>query len=98
MQLTGIQYHHLASKKIFDLGKSSKNSKGNVQTVECKITDHRRSCWLLDYWVIIGLLGTFGSKNDHICNLTDVDDKIIIKMIAEKKSLKEITEFFSSAI
>lgn len=34
---------------------------------------------------------------DHVCNLTDVDDKIIIKMIAENKSLREITEKYTNA-
>ena len=34
---------------------------------------------------------------DQVCNLTDVDDKIIIKMIAENKSLREITEKYTNA-
>lgn len=38
-----------------------------------------------------------GYECTHICNLTDVDDKIILKMKAENKSLKEITELYSQA-
>ena len=34
---------------------------------------------------------------NHVCNLTDVDDKIIVKMLAEKRTLKEVTEKYSSA-
>lgn len=34
---------------------------------------------------------------DHVCNLTDIDDKIIIKMTAEGKSLQEITTKYSKA-
>ena len=36
-------------------------------------------------------------KVDHVCNLTDIDDKIIVKMIKEKKSLKELTEKYIQA-
>eukprot|EP01038_Epipyxis_sp_PR26KG_P012243 gene12243-16409_t len=38
-----------------------------------------------------------GYNVDHVCNLTDVDDKIIVKMAAENKSLREITEKYSKA-
>ena len=38
-----------------------------------------------------------GYEVDHVCNLTDVDDKIIVKMTAEGKTLKEVTEKYSSA-
>lgn len=34
---------------------------------------------------------------EHVCNLTDVDDKIIVKMLAEDKTLKEITDKYSAA-
>jgi cysteinyl-tRNA synthetase len=34
---------------------------------------------------------------DHVCNLTDVDDKIIVKMASENKSLHEITEIYTNA-
>ena len=34
---------------------------------------------------------------DHVCNLTDIDDKIIVKMIKEKKGLKELTEKYIQA-
>lgn len=38
-----------------------------------------------------------GYNVEHICNLTDVDDKIIIKMKEESKSLHEITNKYSNA-
>ena len=38
-----------------------------------------------------------GYTVDHVCNLTDVDDKIIAKMRAENKSLKDVTEFYTNA-
>jgi cysteinyl-tRNA synthetase len=38
-----------------------------------------------------------GYSVDHVCNLTDVDDKIIIKMLAENKSLRQVTEKYSKA-
>lgn len=38
-----------------------------------------------------------GYTVDHVCNLTDVDDKIIVKMAAENKSLKEVTELYTNA-
>ena len=34
---------------------------------------------------------------DHVCNLTDIDDKIIAKMKAEGKSLTEITNKYTNA-
>lgn len=34
---------------------------------------------------------------DHVCNLTDIDDKIIVKMIKENKGLKELTEKYIQA-
>ena len=34
---------------------------------------------------------------NHVCNLTDVDDKIIVKMAATNKSLKEVTELYTNA-
>ena len=34
---------------------------------------------------------------DHVCNLTDVDDKIIAKMMLERKTLKQITEKYTAA-
>lgn len=38
-----------------------------------------------------------GYEVDHVCNLTDVDDKIIIKMVQEGQSLKEVTEKYTNA-
>ena len=38
-----------------------------------------------------------GYDVDHVCNLTDVDDKIIVKMNADGKTLAEITEKYASA-
>ena len=38
-----------------------------------------------------------GYTVDHVCNLTDVDDKIIVKMAAENKSLEEVTELYTNA-
>lgn len=34
---------------------------------------------------------------DHVCNLTDVDDKIINKMLLERKALKEVTATYTKA-
>jgi len=34
---------------------------------------------------------------DHVCNLTDVDDKIITKMLLERKTLKQVTEKYTEA-
>lgn len=51
----------------------------------------------LTYDVIKRWLQYCGFEVNHICNLTDVDDKIIIKMAEEKKSLKEVTEKYTNA-
>ncbi len=51
----------------------------------------------LTYDVLKRWLTYCGYSVDHVCNLTDVDDKIIVKMTAEGKSLKEVTEFYSEA-
>ena len=51
----------------------------------------------LTYDVLKRWLTYCGYNVDHVCNLTDVDDKIIVKMTAEGKSLKEVTEFYSEA-
>jgi cysteinyl-tRNA synthetase len=45
----------------------------------------------LTYDIIKRTLSYFGYNVDHICNLTDVDDKIIKKCTIENKSLLEIT-------
>ena len=34
---------------------------------------------------------------EHICNLTDVDDKIIVKMQVEGRTLKDITTQYTNA-
>lgn len=51
----------------------------------------------LTYDIVKRWLKYCGYNVDHVCNLTDVDDKIIIKVLAEKKSLKEITERYTKA-
>ena len=51
----------------------------------------------LTYDVLKRWLEYAGYTVDHVCNLTDVDDKIIVKMAAENKSLKEITELYTNA-
>lgn len=51
----------------------------------------------LTYDILKRWLEYTGYKVDHVCNLTDVDDKIIVKMAAEGKSLKEITELYTNA-
>lgn len=51
----------------------------------------------LTYDLIKRWLQYCGYQVDHVCNLTDIDDKIINKMNSEKKSLKEITEKYSEA-
>jgi cysteinyl-tRNA synthetase len=38
-----------------------------------------------------------GYEVDHVCNLTDVDDKIIDKMKKENKTLSEITDRYTQA-
>ena len=45
----------------------------------------------LTYDIVKRTLSYFGYDVDHICNLTDVDDKIIKKCTTESKSLIEIT-------
>lgn len=51
----------------------------------------------LTYDILKRWLTYCGYDVEHICNLTDVDDKIIVKMQAEGKSLKEITNHYSEA-
>lgn len=51
----------------------------------------------LTYDVIKRWLQYCGYEVDHVCNLTDVDDKIIVKMLSEGKSLKEVTEHYTAA-
>jgi hypothetical protein len=51
----------------------------------------------LTYDLIKRWLQYIGYNVDHVCNLTDVDDKIIAKMIKEGKSLEEITNYYSAA-
>jgi len=51
----------------------------------------------LTYDVLKRWLEYSGYDVDHVCNLTDVDDKIIVKMNAEGKSLKEVTDKYSAA-
>lgn len=51
----------------------------------------------LTYDLVKRWLEYAGYNVDHVCNLTDVDDKIIVKMAAEGKSLKEVTEKYTSA-
>jgi cysteinyl-tRNA synthetase len=51
----------------------------------------------LTYDVLKRWLEYTGYIVDHVCNLTDVDDKIIVKMASENKSLKEITEIYTNA-
>lgn len=38
-----------------------------------------------------------GYSVDHVCNLTDVDDKILLKIFAEKSTLKDVTERYTTA-
>jgi len=51
----------------------------------------------LTYDVLKRWLEYSGYEVDHVCNLTDVDDKIIVKMNAEGKTLKEVTDKYSAA-
>ena len=51
----------------------------------------------LTYDVLKRWLEYCGFEVDHVCNLTDIDDKIIVKMKSEGKSMKEVTEKFSAA-
>lgn len=50
----------------------------------------------LIYDLIKRWLQYVGYSVQHICNLTDVDDKIILKMAREGKSLQEITSFYTN--
>ena len=34
---------------------------------------------------------------EHVCNLTDIDDKIIVKMKNDGLSLKQVTDKYSAA-
>jgi cysteinyl-tRNA synthetase len=49
------------------------------------------------YDVIKRWLSFCGYSVEHICNLTDIDDKIVNKMLLENKSLNEITEKYIQA-
>lgn len=49
----------------------------------------------LTYDLIKRWLFYIGYSVEHVCNLTDVDDKIIIKMKNTGKSLSEITSHYS---
>jgi len=51
----------------------------------------------LTYDVLKRWLQYCGYEVEHVCNLTDVDDKIIVKMAAEGKTLKEVTEKYTAA-
>ncbi len=51
----------------------------------------------LTYDLIKRWLSYCGYAVDHICNLTDVDDKIIAKMCADQLTLEEITRKYSNA-
>lgn len=50
----------------------------------------------LTYDIIKRTLSYFGYDVDHVCNLTDVDDKIIKKCSAENKSVYEITRKYEN--
>lgn len=51
----------------------------------------------LTYDILKRWLEYTGYTVNHVCNLTDVDDKIIVKMAATNKSLKEVTELYTNA-
>lgn len=51
----------------------------------------------LTYDLIKRWLTYAGYCVNHVCNLTDVDDKIIAKMAREQKSLQEVTDFYAKA-
>lgn len=51
----------------------------------------------LTYDIIKRWLLYCGYDVQHICNLTDVDDKIIVKMAKEGKSLQQITQKYTKA-
>lgn len=50
----------------------------------------------LTYDIVKRTLSYFGYNVDHICNLTDVDDKIIKKCTLESKSLLDITRKYEA--
>jgi cysteinyl-tRNA synthetase len=51
----------------------------------------------ITYDIIKRWLQYCGYEVNHVCNLTDVDDKIINKMLLEQRSLREITEKYTRA-
>lgn len=51
----------------------------------------------LTYDLIKRWLQYCGYDVDHVCNLTDVDDKIIVKMISEGMSLMDVTNKYADA-
>lgn len=51
----------------------------------------------LTYDILKRWLQYCGFEVDHVCNLTDIDDKIIAKMKKENASLTEITTKFTNA-
>ena len=51
----------------------------------------------LTYDLIKRWLQYCGYEVDHVCNLTDVDDKIIVKMLSEGMSLMEVTNKYADA-
>ncbi len=51
----------------------------------------------LTYDILKRWLTYCGYDVEHVCNLTDVDDKIIVKMQAEGRTLKDITNQYAEA-
>jgi cysteinyl-tRNA synthetase len=51
----------------------------------------------LTYDVLKRWLTYLGYEVDHVCNLTDIDDKIIARMQRDGVSLKELTEKYVDA-
>ena len=51
----------------------------------------------LTYDLVKRWLQYCGFEVNHVCNLTDIDDKILAKMRAEGRTLKEITEKYADA-
>ncbi|RYH19382.1 cysteine--tRNA ligase [archaeon] len=51
----------------------------------------------LTYDLLKRWLTYIGYNVEHICNLTDIDDKIILRMATEGKSLQEITTKYTNA-
>ena len=51
----------------------------------------------LTYDVLKRWLTYCGYEVDHVCNLTDIDDKITLKMAEEGKSLEEVTNHYVDA-